>query len=174
VPEQRRTEARHRAVEKKMQVLEQKGYALVGPFGQAAGDLCAGLVIMLQDDGIDPGIDGFGAGNRFIEQFFRFYLAPANEIREPEPVMLVVIRKTAHDTPLWHFPYLTARRTGSQRFIGPAKGLGSWQGREGGQNENAHSCSVRRVSCRGLYERNGGGLRSLASAEGQGVDHPAQ
>ena len=100
-----RAECRLGAVEEKVQVLQEKRHAFEWAFGQAACDLDTGLVIMFEDNGIEFGVELFGAVYGLVEKLFCLYLAFGDKFAEPQPVILIVIGKGHEFSPWNHTTY---------------------------------------------------------------------
>ena len=73
-----------------IEILQQKRHAGERTVRQTALDLAFGIVVMLDDDGVDLRIDFGGAGNRLIEQFARRDLLVPHQFGQTDRVVVAV------------------------------------------------------------------------------------
>ena len=85
----RGTGGRTRALEG-IEVLQEERDAGKGAVGQAALDLALGVVVMLDDDGVDLRIDLRGTGDGLVEQFPGRDLFVANQVGKADRVVIAI------------------------------------------------------------------------------------
>ena len=73
-----------------IEVLQEERHAGKGAVGQAALDLALGVVVMLDDDGVDLRIDLRGTGDGLVEQFPGRDLFVANQFGKADRVVIAI------------------------------------------------------------------------------------
>ena len=79
------------SLERDAQILQQEGHAGERALGQAVGDGPAGIILVIDRDGVEGGVHGAGAREGGVEEFRFRHLSGADPLREVQRVQTSVL-----------------------------------------------------------------------------------